>query len=364
MLLETLITDKEFDENSFIAEIHEYTDPLILYGAGDRAYAVYRFLQKKHKKISHVVLSRKYYRDGLHLVNTDICVECMEEVLEKYKSVDMILGLPKYFLQEDFHSFQQIIHLIDINIGVVPGYNFGYAYFYDNITKWQWLFDHLSDDHSRNLLVTHLNSRISGKSMPFESSGWVDPEYFLDDIIQWKQREVIIDCGAYIGDTVEEFLQKKPDWLQEYRYYAVEPMKEFYDILKASYDENPNILPILGAVWDTNGALSFSEDGELSHVDAAGTSKNINALTIPTIIEKESMPITLIKMDIEGSEFPALRGAREIIQKDKPRLAICCYHRKEDLITIPEYIWNLCQDYRFYLCPHSAMPTELVLYCI
>ena len=59
MLLETLITDKEFDENSFIAEIHEYTDPLILYGAGDRAYAVYRFLQKKHKKISHVVFVKE-----------------------------------------------------------------------------------------------------------------------------------------------------------------------------------------------------------------------------------------------------------------------------------------------------------------
>lgn len=364
MLIETLIAEKEFNENSFITEINSYTDPLILYGAGDRAYMVYRFLQKNNKKISHVVLSRKYYKDGLYLANTNVSVECMEDVLEKYTSVDIILGLPRYFLKENFLSFQQITHVIDINIGVVPDYNFGYAYFRNNIAKWQWLFDHLSDDHSRDLLVAHLNGRIQGKSIPFESSGWVDPEYFLDDIIKWKHEEVIIDCGAYTGDTVEEFLQKKPDQLQGYRYYAVEPIKESYDILKANYRGNQKVVPMLSAVWDTNGVLSFSEDGELSHVDVTGSSKNIKALTIPTIIEGETMPVTLIKMDIEGSELPALRGAKEIIQKDKPRLAICCYHKKEDLITIPEYIWSLRQDYRFYLRPHSAMPTELVLYCI
>lgn len=73
--------------------------------------------------------------------------------------------------------------------------------------------------------------------------------------------------------------------------------------------------------------------------------------------------VTYIKMDIEGSELNALKGAEQHIVRDKPRLGICIYHKQEDLVKIPQYIKSLHPHYQFYVRPHSTMPTELVLYC-
>lgn len=69
-------------------------------------------------------------------------------------------------------------------------------------------------------------------------------------------------------------------------------------------------------------------------------------------------------MDIEGSELKALEGAKGAIQKHHPILAICVYHRKEDLLTIPQYIKSLYGGYRLYLRAHSRYALELVLYAV
>jgi hypothetical protein len=59
--------------------------------------------------------------------------------------------------------------------------------------------------------------------------------------------------------------------------------------------------------------------------------------------------VTLIKMDIEGAELNALRGASKIIARDKPRLAVCVYHKFEDIMNIPSYILSLNPEYKLYL---------------
>ena len=56
-----------------------------------------------------------------------------------------------------------------------------------------------------------------------------------------------------------------------------------------------------------------------------------------------------IKIDIEGAELSALRGATATIQKYKPYIAICTYHRMADILEIPRYIKSICEDYKFYL---------------
>ena len=74
--------------------------------------------------------------------------------------------------------------------------------------------------------------------------------------------------------------------------------------------------------------------------------------------------MTFIKMDIEGAELEALRGAESIIRKQRPKLAICVYHKPEDIWTIPMYILSLQNDYRLFLRHYSFGDTETVLYAI
>ena len=69
-------------------------------------------------------------------------------------------------------------------------------------------------------------------------------------------------------------------------------------------------------------------------------------------------------MDIEGSEQEALRGSMRIIKEFHPKLAICVYHKWEDLYEIPVMIKEWNPDYRLYLCQYSELGSETVLYAL
>lgn len=60
-------------------------------------------------------------------------------------------------------------------------------------------------------------------------------------------------------------------------------------------------------------------------------------------------PVTVIKMDIEGAEQDALKGAARHIAEEKPRLLISTYHKPEDLFQIPRLIDSMRNDYTYYL---------------
>jgi len=74
-----------------------------------------------------------------------------------------------------------------------------------------------------------------------------------------------------------------------------------------------------------------------------------------------SEKVSFIKMDIEGAETEAIRGAMNIIKRDKPKLAISIYHKKEDIYEIPLLINEICPEYKFYLRHFSSHLCETVL---
>lgn len=87
----------------------------------------------------------------------------------------------------------------------------------------------------------------------------------------------------------------------------------------------------------------------------------IEAKTIDSLIDEK---VTYLKMDIEGTELKALLGAKETILRSKPKLAICVYHKPEDLIEIPLLLKGLVSDYRFFLRHYSNNDSETVLYAV
>lgn len=183
---------------------------------------------------------------------------------------------------------------------------------------------------------------------------------YFNSMLKFQKDEIMVDCGAYDGDTALEFARICPNYR---KIYALEPNLEILPRLKKRVADLKIEVCEVGA-YSRKDILSFQcQESGCSSVSKEGNF-NIAVDCIDHLVAKEQDPITFIKMDIEGSELEALKGASQTIRKYKPKLAICVYHRKDDLIEIPKLIKELCPTYRFYLRNHQCIPEDTVLYAL
>ena len=86
-------------------------------------------------------------------------------------------------------------------------------------------------------------------------------------------------------------------------------------------------------------------------------------LAIDDLVQQQNLPrVDFIKMDIEGAELSALRGAKQTIQRHKPKLAISVYHRLTDFFEVPEFLDSLGCGYRYFLRHYTIHAEETVLF--
>jgi hypothetical protein len=111
-------------------------------------------------------------------------------------------------------------------------------------------------------------------------------------------------------------------------------------------------------IWDSECDITYSIGNSQSTI-GTGEGKG-HVVPLDNILKNEK--VTFIKMDIEGAEPHALRGARNIIRTQKPKLAICTYHDFRHLWEIPLYIKELVPEYKIYLRHHTKLEYETVCY--
>ena len=123
---------------------------------------------------------------------------------------------------------------------------------------------------------------------------------------------------------------------------------------------------VQAAVWKEKAELSFMVQQELSGSGVAGELSRTyeSSITVPSVALDDVVTgrVSFIKMDIEGSELSALKGARRIITEQRPRLAISIYHKPMDFLLIPEYILSLVPEYKMAIRHYGADALETVLY--
>lgn len=169
-----------------------------------------------------------------------------------------------------------------------------------------------------------------------------------------------IDCGCFDLDTSTRFavLQGSLDT----RIIAFEPDPDNYEKCKRTIEEQhlTNVSLIQAGLWHETTTLRF-------HAGGVGTSFLSNdgeiavpVVTLDSIVKDE--PVAFIKMDIEGSEMQALRGAANTIRRDKPLCAICIYHKPGDMLEISSYLKQLVPEYQFAIRHYAVTADETVLY--
>ena len=168
----------------------------------------------------------------------------------------------------------------------------------------------------------------------------------------------VIDCGAYIGDSVEDVCEAIPE--KEIYYYAFEPLHENVELMdkNARFKELcKEFITFEYGVGEKDEILRFGvndsnlDGGRFISEDKSEDFSDVLSLDIRSLdgLDLEVKGQLYIKMDIEGSELAALKGAKHLIEQKRPYLAICLYHRKNDYIEIPLYLKNSLNNYDFYL---------------
>ena len=190
-----------------------------------------------------------------------------------------------------------------------------------------------------------------------------EEQYFDREIITPCPEETFIDGGCYECDTDKLFIT----WCSgNYKkIIAFEPDEENYrKCLEVRKKENIAKLDIYPkGLWDCETELFFSGDrGVGSQIGEGAEAVRIFTATIDETVGDDE--VTFIKLDVEGAELKALKGARKTIQKYRPKLAVCIYHKPEDVIEIPEYILSLHKDYKLYIRHYLLTRYETVLYAL
>ncbi len=177
----------------------------------------------------------------------------------------------------------------------------------------------------------------------------------------------IVDVGAYDGDSAIAYLTRLKG---EARVSALEPLPQNLAALErtvATHAFGSRIVPVR---FGAGAAPMTAEiDSEEAGTDPRATLRGkpgaraaIRIETIDRLFAHER--VDFIKIDIEGADPAALEGARTVLHRDKPGLAIAAYHAPEHLWRIPALLDSLCPGYRIHVGHHPAAAYECELFCV
>ena len=189
-----------------------------------------------------------------------------------------------------------------------------------------------------------------------------EDQYFDPDFIRYEEEEVFVDAGCYALETSLE-LRKRCKRVK--KVYAFEPDPKNHEVCLHNKEKYhfPEVELLPYGTWSENTELRFSGYHTEGSCVREGGNIVVPVRAIDNVVDPNER-VTFIKMDVEGSELESLKGARQTIQRDKPKLAICIYHKPEDMTEIPLYIKSLVPEYKFYVRHYSNAETETVLYAV
>lgn len=217
------------------------------------------------------------------------------------------------------------------------------------------------EDHSRDLFLRHALWRLT---LDFDLLPPTDPDeiYFPEGIIRPGKDAVLADAGAFDGDTCRRMLEVWGASAQRIHAFEPDPASalKFQTWMAASPDrERLRFHPM--ALGSRPGTLRFPGTGALNATASALTGVEVPCRTLDEVLGDD--PPDFIKMDIEGAELEALRGATQVLRRG-PSLAICLYHVQDHLWSIPLLVHAALPQHQLHLRYHGTDAWELVLYAV
>jgi FkbM family methyltransferase len=229
-----------------------------------------------------------------------------------------------------------------------------------------WLMTRVADEPSRRYIAELIRFRWTFNPLALQPNPCVRGFYAYDHpALGPKPGDHIVDCGAFNGDTAATFLERLEG---RATITAIEPLARNFEALsswikKAKVSEK--VSAVHAAIGAARGAVAIetADDGAdpRAHVtDGAGELTRVE--TLDTLFSGRHESVDYIKIDIEGHEHAALNGARALIRKAKPDLAIAAYHQPDDLWSLPAYLDAIAPGYALFVGHHPRAPYECELF--
>jgi len=236
----------------------------------------------------------------------------------------------------------------------------------DNFTRLQGFYRLLEDEASRSVLKSAIRFAIT---RDLTKIAYSDFAQYAHPKVKARRDSVILDGGAYNGDSVSRFMSDAPDLKS---IFCFEPMRKniiaLYDYVSSEGLES-KVFVEEGALGDSDVDVFLSEDAyspqnnQVSKIGDMDKGK-VRCWTIDQFCSSHNVAPTLIKLDLEGFEINALLGARDTLKRLQPDLQIGIYHNPEEFLEIPMLLKELDPEYRFYLGHHGEGAFwDTVLYC-
>ena len=187
-------------------------------------------------------------------------------------------------------------------------------------------------------------------------------------IVEAENGDIVLDVGGCWGDTALYFAHKVGDDGKVYSFEFIPDNIKLHNIntgFNAHLKKNIELVP--HPVSDKSGvSIYFLDNGPGSKIQQQpfeGQSGSTTTLSIDDFVIKYNIEkIDFIKMDIEGAETFALKGAINVIKKFRPKLAIAIYHSIEDFVNIPQWILSLNLDYELFIGHYTIHAEETICF--
>jgi FkbM family methyltransferase len=270
---------------------------------------------------------------------------------------------------------------------------------FDALARCADVFD---DDFSRFTLLSHLNFRLTGDpnhlwrcAIGYNTDRYgYDSYLFNRSFFEFGEDEVFVDGGGFDGDSIEQFLRAVRGRFRHL--YCFEPSPEFAQkILQRIRHLQTLYVQEIGSridivpkgLWDCATRLTFNpsqfaaedlgyegsaplgghlvDSGITDHIYRPEEESAVGfSIDTASIDETCTLPVSFIKLEIEGSELQALQGAAATIAKSRPKLAISIYHKPEDYLTLTRFVSDTGLGYKMSLRQHNPqVPDATVCYC-
>ncbi|NLA15210.1 MAG: FkbM family methyltransferase [Bacteroidales bacterium] len=391
------ITKGENKDSVLIEKLKRSPLPIVLYGVGLIADTAELFLNENGLHVSNRTLDDKYMTDQKYMTDAQQpgTVLSISQLQQKYSAYHLLLCFFRGY-REDLTEFtslfpgaQTVDYLSSIyDRGVLESMD--QAYLLGRVDEFNRIYNLLEDRLSKDSMQAYLNAKIN-KDARYLFPYVRRPQYFSESgtvkDLTFHNSEVLVNCGAFTGDTLKDFLKISNGQFQ--KIYACEPdpvnLKVLQDFIhKAGIADRTKVVDkCLGdkrevvhflsqgtmlsrVVQAAGGETTVAAAGDVTAaaVAAAGgataTAQLFQADTLDNLLDGER--ISALVMDVEGNELKVLQGAQKTIQRDEPLLALAAYHKNDDLLVLTDYLRELVPDYRFYFRVHKPMAIDAVLY--